>query len=136
MTISPINLLTILPSPRTGIFSLTDKITRQLPTSTNDITHETIHPSVLRQKQILPQLQANIDKDPALICGLLPLEEELRKNWPYVPGKYPPQDVKTEEGPAKADATPKSLLDMAINKGTELGQHALHEITHKEVMRN
>jgi len=122
--------------PRTGIFSLTDKITRQLPTSTNDITHETIHPSVLRQKQMLPQLQANIDKDPALVCGLIPFEDEIKKNWPYVPGKYPPQDAKTEEIQKPAEAVHKSLLDMAIHKGTELGHHALHDITHTEVMRN
>jgi hypothetical protein len=127
-------LITILPSPRTGIFSLTDKITRQLPNSTNDVTHETIHPSVLKQKQILPQLKATLDKNPALVYGLLPFEEQMRNNWPYVPGKHPPKDIKTQEKPD--DAMHKSFLNMAIQKGTQLGQQALHELTHTEVMRD
>lgn len=88
---------------------MTDKIAHQMPTSTNDDTHETIHPSALRRKkQIPPQLQVNIDKNPALICGLLPLEEELKQNWPYIPGKHPPTDVRIEEKPN--DTKRKSLF--------------------------
>ncbi|KAG1757623.1 hypothetical protein EDB19DRAFT_51538 [Suillus lakei] len=53
----------------------------QLPTVTGNITHETIHPSVLQQKPPIPF-------NPALLCKLLPLEEELRKKWPYIEGKH------------------------------------------------
>jgi hypothetical protein len=113
---------------------MSEKITRQLPTSTNDVTHETIHPSVLKQKQILPQLKANIDKNPALITGILPFEEDVKKHWPYIPGKHPPRDIKTEEKPD--NAMHKSFLGMGIQKGTDLGQDALHAITHTEVMKN
>lgn len=121
-------------SPRVGIFTLADKITRQLPTVTDNVTHETIHPSVLNQAHVLPQLKTDIDNNPALVCGLLPAEEDLRKNWPFVPGKYPPKDYKTTEQPE--DALHKSLVNMAIHKGTQLSQHALHEITHSDLIKN
>ena len=114
---------------------MADKIARQMPTSTNDVTHETIHPSVLRRKnQIPPQLQVNIDKNPALICGLLPLEEEWKQNWPYIPGKHPPKDVRIEEKPN--DTKRRSFFSMALQKGTQLGLQSLHEITHTEVTKN
>lgn len=68
-------------SPRAGIFVLAEENVRKLPTVTDNQTHETIHPSVLRQKNPIPI-------NPALVCKLLPLEEELQKNWPYVEGKH------------------------------------------------
>jgi hypothetical protein len=89
---------------------------------------------VLTQKQILPQLKANIDKNPTLVSVLHPFEEELKKNWPYAPGKNAPKDIKTEE--KSDDAVHKSFLNMAIQKGAALGQQALHELTHTEVMRD
>lgn len=68
-------------NPRNGIFALSETNIRKLPTITDNITHETIHPSVLRQKAL-------ISFDPALLCKLLPLEEELEKKWPYTQGKH------------------------------------------------
>lgn len=68
-------------NPRNGIFALSETNIRELPTITDNITHETIHPSVLRQKPL-------ISFDPALLCKLLPLEEELEKKWPYTQGKH------------------------------------------------
>lgn len=67
-------------SPRVGIFRLSNTIIRKLPTVTDNITHETVHPSVLLQKYPIPF-------DRALLCELLPLEEELKKKWAYTPGK-------------------------------------------------
>lgn len=128
-------VLTGTSSPRTGIFSLANKITRQLPTSTDNVTHETIHPSVLEQDQILPQLKANLDRNPNLISELLPFEEDTRKNWPYVPGKHPPKDAKSEGKPENATSH-KSVLNMAVEKGTELRQQTLHGLTHSEVMKD
>ncbi|KAG2369363.1 hypothetical protein BDR07DRAFT_1476982 [Suillus spraguei] len=63
--------------PRSGIFVLSKEHVRKLPTVTDNITHETFHPSVLRQKQ-------PISIDPSLLCKLLPLEEELHTKWPYI----------------------------------------------------
>jgi len=120
--------------PRTGIFSLANEITRQLPTCTNDVTHEKIHPSVLRQKQILTQLQANINKNPTLICELLPLEKEMRKNWPYVPGKVPHKDAQTEV--KSNDSTGTSIFDLVFSKGKQLGQQTYRQITHTEIVKD
>jgi uncharacterized protein (DUF2235 family) len=120
--------------PRTGIFSMAYKITRQLPTVTDDITHETVHPSASKQAHLLPQLKANIEKNPALVCELLPLEKQMKEKWSYVPGVCPPQDVKTEQ---KADdGSQQSLLNRALQKGRQLGQYAIHELTHTEIMKN
>jgi len=128
--VSPSSILTIISSPRTGIFSLTNTITRQLPTFTDNITHETIHPSALKQKDILPQLQANVDKNPALLSRLLPLEQRMREDWPYVPGKYPPRDTKNKQKPS--DANRKSIFNSAI----QLGQQTLRKITRTEIMKD
>ncbi|KAH9837212.1 uncharacterized protein C8Q71DRAFT_757195 [Rhodofomes roseus] len=67
--------------PLTGVYSLAKTIQRKLPTVTDDVTHETVHLSVLEQPHILPELAENIQKNPRLICALLPLEEELRHRW-------------------------------------------------------
>lgn len=65
----------------TGLFKYGDKIQRALPTMTDSTTHETIHPSVLKQKDQVPKLAEIIEKNPSLVGKLLPLEDELRKNW-------------------------------------------------------
>ena len=124
-------------SPRTGIFALASEVTRQLPTSTDDVTHETIHPSVLQQDHILPQLQANITSNTSLVTGLITQEEELKQIWPYVPGRYPPTDIKTtEEGNRPDNAMHKSFINMTISKGDELGQKVLHQLSQTEIMKD
>jgi len=69
----------------TGIFSFAHTIARELPTSTNSATHESIHSSVLEQAQLYPALEELVNKHPELICPLLPLEQEMKAKWPYVP---------------------------------------------------
>ncbi|KZT72839.1 hypothetical protein DAEQUDRAFT_722452 [Daedalea quercina L-15889] len=68
-----------------GVFEIADRIQRQLPTEVDDPkTHEAIHPSVLQQtnlKDLTPELDEILNKNPSLVCKLLPLEDELRKNW-------------------------------------------------------
>ncbi|KAH9936997.1 uncharacterized protein B0H18DRAFT_866901 [Fomitopsis serialis] len=64
-----------------GIFELAEKIQRELPVKTDSVTHETIHPSVLMQKNPIPELADIIKKNPSIVCGLLPLEQELQRNW-------------------------------------------------------
>ncbi|EGN94668.1 hypothetical protein SERLA73DRAFT_96017 [Serpula lacrymans var. lacrymans S7.3] len=118
--------------PRTGIFILSDKISRTLPTKTDDVTHETIHPSVLRQAHMLPQLQKNIDEDPALVCQLLPFEQEMREHWPYVPGKY---DAKQSRGSAQVISVTSAKKDFlwsstkeVVSVGAQLGQELFREV--------
>lgn len=59
---------------------------RQPPTSSNPITNESIHPSVFMQGSISPQLTNTLASHPELICQLMPLEEQVRRHWPYIPG--------------------------------------------------
>jgi len=73
--------------PRTGFFVLSDAMQRQPPTSSNPITHESIHPSVLMQDAISPQLTNTLATHPDLVCQLMPLEEQAKQLWAYVPGK-------------------------------------------------
>lgn len=72
--------------PLTGVYSLAKTIQRKLPTVTDDITHETVHPSVLEQPHMLPELAENIERNPRLVSSLLPLEEELKRRWTVSPG--------------------------------------------------
>jgi hypothetical protein len=72
-------------NPETGIFALSISTQRTLPTKTDDTTHETIHPSVLHQKDLYPKLAQDIRAHPKLITELLPLEEEMKQNWPFDP---------------------------------------------------
>ncbi|KAI6047670.1 hypothetical protein EDC04DRAFT_11053 [Pisolithus marmoratus] len=80
--------------PCTGVFALAKEHTRQLPSKTDRITHETVHPSVLDQAQLVPQLAKNIQDNPSLVCGLLPLEEKMKRHWAYDPKKGKLLDLK------------------------------------------
>jgi hypothetical protein len=66
---------------------LSDVMQRQPPTSSNPITHESIHPSVLMQGAISTQLTNTLATHPDLVCQLMPLEEQAKQHWTYVPGK-------------------------------------------------
>lgn len=119
-------------SSRTGIFVLTLKNTRQVPAKTDNITHETVHPSVLEQDQIENQLREDILKNSFPVCGLLPLEEELKRNWPYVPGKNVPRDSK---GSAQVDSTTAveatvlwSATREVFSVGAQLGTEIIKEV--------
>ena len=68
---------------------MSDALQRQLPTSSNPNTHESIHPSVLMQGAISSRLINAIATHPDLVCQLMPLEEQMKQHWPYVPGKSP-----------------------------------------------
>ncbi|THH16823.1 hypothetical protein EW146_g3879 [Bondarzewia mesenterica] len=67
-----------------GVFALADTIKRHFPTSFNPVTQETIHQSVLYQDTILPDIKDVLAQNPELLNDLMPLEEELKANWPYV----------------------------------------------------
>lgn len=63
---------------------LADKIQRQFPKSFNPVTQETFHPSVLKQDKIRHTLKDALDEYPELLADLMPLEQELKVNWPFV----------------------------------------------------
>ncbi|KAJ7786267.1 hypothetical protein B0H16DRAFT_25079 [Mycena metata] len=68
--------------PATGIYALAHKIQRTLPTATNNVTHETIHCSVLQQRSHAESLSIDLSQHPQLVAPLLPLEDALRRHWP------------------------------------------------------
>jgi uncharacterized protein (DUF2235 family) len=68
---------------RKGMFLLTRPIQRDVPRETNDVTHEYIHPSAMRQLDIQPEtLEEMVEKNPSILWTLLPLEEQVEKMWP------------------------------------------------------
>lgn len=89
--------------PAIGIFELAKEQPRQVPTETDDITHEHIHPSALTQLIVLPDVLKNLEANPALLWELNGAEKELKQDWPYVPDQGPAdQYVKKEAGSQKA----------------------------------
>jgi len=117
--------------PTSGIFTLADEIKRPLPTSTDNITHETIHPSVLFQSDILPEPQIDIVKHPDIIAELTPIEKQLKDKWPYHPENAIVQAYK-----AKASVQTKSptLLAKVAEVGQTMGKKVLERTVKKEAM--
>ncbi|KAK0245372.1 hypothetical protein EDD85DRAFT_873415 [Armillaria nabsnona] len=77
-------------NPRTGLASLFFATERKLPLSVNNITNETIHPSVLEQAELPSALVDAIAAGHTLVEHLLPLEEEFKAKWVV---EREPQDV-------------------------------------------
>ncbi|KAJ7487558.1 hypothetical protein B0H11DRAFT_1720990 [Mycena galericulata] len=72
-------------NPIHGIYTVAKQIQRTLPTQTNNVTHETIHSSVLEQRSVYAALGNDLSEHPELIAPLLPLESALRLHWPTLP---------------------------------------------------
>lgn len=79
--------------PQTGFFVLANSIQRQIPTSFNPGTHESIHPSILEQSAVLPQLKNTLATYPDLISQLMPLEQQAKQQWPPPSGKHMKEDT-------------------------------------------
>lgn len=115
--------------PRTGVFILAKEHTRQLPSKTDQTTHETVHPSVLEQAHLVPQLVKNIQANPSLVCGLLPLEEQMKRDWDYDP-------MKGKLVEPKYEASTNSLWgasEGAISVHTEFEQRIYEQIRTDQV---
>lgn len=79
---SPDKILTHpVNSSSTGIYAIAEKIQRPIPVKINDVTHETIHPSVLCQKNVHPEIIQVVRDCPQLIWSLHPHEEVVREHW-------------------------------------------------------
>jgi hypothetical protein len=97
-------------SSRKGIYLLGKAIQREIPTSTNNVTWEMIHPSALRQQPLEPQeLKKVIERNPGIVTQLLPLEVRIIQTWPIQP--------KSEEG-SRRDYARK----LAVHVGQKVGQ--------------
>ncbi|KAJ7244759.1 hypothetical protein B0H12DRAFT_801130 [Mycena haematopus] len=69
-------------NPITGIYDIAHKIQRPLPTDTNNVTHETIHSSVVHQRSLVEALDDVLSQNSELLAALSPLEDALRDHWP------------------------------------------------------
>lgn len=117
------------------MFVLAKETSRQLPTETDNVTYETIHPSVLEQDHMVPTLRESIQKNPSLVCRLLPLEQEMKKNWPYIPGKNKLTDSKGSAQVETATAVKTAVLLSAtrevVTVGTQLGKEIIKEVKNR-----
>ncbi|VDC01832.1 unnamed protein product [Peniophora sp. CBMAI 1063] len=98
--------------PRTGIYALTSTTHRKLPTQLNPQTHEYIHSSVLEQKKLPDGLKETLSQHPELVARLLPLEEEVKVNWPYDP------TIQLPAAPSQIDAKPSNGAASATSPTT------------------
>jgi len=103
--------------PATGIFKFAFEIQRTLPTETNDLTHEYIHPSVQEQRIQIPQLIANIKTNPKLLCDLHEMEGKFKEVWASIPRERvnadPEDDSESDLEDQSQEAMVKSLEKMA-----------------------
>ncbi|PSS37677.1 hypothetical protein PHLCEN_2v501 [Hermanssonia centrifuga] len=117
----------------TGIYSIANSIQRTIPTTTNDITHETIHPSVLKQRQLKPELLQDVQNNPALIWTLLPLEEQMKDNWQVKRAMTASEE--SGDNAKKSHRTLKHILHTAqevAKDGSQIGHALYYSVTHKE----
>lgn len=81
---------------------------------------------------MIPQLRESIQKIPLLVCGLLPFEEEMKRNWPYVPGKNFPRDskgsVQVDSATAVDPTVSWSATREVLSVGTQLGTEIFKEV--------
>lgn len=106
----------------TGVFALAETIQRAVPTSTDDVTHETIHPSVLHQKKVHPDVSHAVQANPSILWTLLPYEEHVKADW------------RVQRAPsiavAKEDHDVLGRVLQAANEATKDGRHVGQAIVH------
>jgi len=104
----------------TGVFALAATIHRQLPTETNNITHETIHPSVMRQHTLNKTLLSNLQNNPSLVAKLLPLEEDIKNAW-----KVSPQRSQAYENQKDHPKAHPRVQDQRSPLAKIIGEHSM-----------
>lgn len=116
----------------TGIYAVAERIQRTIPTAVNDVTHETIHPSVLRQAHPHPDVLRAVQAAPALLWRLLPHEEVVREHWRVMRA---PADTSTEKDDSGAGRNISHVLHaakVAVRDGHNVGKAIVEAIKHKE----
>lgn len=123
----------ILYSSIKGIYVLGDTIQRPTPTSTDDVTHEKIHSSVLQQNSLTAQVQQAVQANPDLIAPLSPLEQYVKDNWRVT---HAPVDSEEKDPGNEADKNELARLlhtaKEALKGGENVGRTLLNSLTHKD----
>ncbi|TDL28633.1 hypothetical protein BD410DRAFT_711420 [Rickenella mellea] len=109
-------------NPITGIYKFSTQIHRQLPTTTNEITHETIHSSVVNQQAPSPNLEKSINGHPNLLVGLHSLEELIKSSWKvdHAPRDTSKSSIAGASTGTKEDGSGHNLLHDSLNKASAL----------------
>ena len=68
-------------SPLTGIYKIAKVSRRDPPSETNEVTHETIHPSVMAQLNLRPEVKSRVLDNPSILHQLLPWEIKVKDAW-------------------------------------------------------
>ncbi|KZS95997.1 hypothetical protein SISNIDRAFT_451651 [Sistotremastrum niveocremeum HHB9708] len=100
-------------NPKTGVFTLAETLNRELPKPNDLITHETIHPSVRRQKVMIPAVEQLLKDHPEIEWKLLPFEEAVEKTWPFIPGRNVPAGQEATDEVEAQTSEEKTLKSMA-----------------------
>jgi uncharacterized membrane protein (UPF0182 family) len=96
-----------------------NSIERAIPTAWNEDTREVVHPSVLRQKNLSPQLRNTLLQHHNLIAKMRPLEEEMEQNWPYKQGQPAPAARSRSKSPKPQETTEKDDSRDPVSKTKE-----------------
>ncbi|RPD82481.1 hypothetical protein L226DRAFT_528639 [Lentinus tigrinus ALCF2SS1-7] len=67
--------------PLTGIYKVAKVSRRQPPSETDEVTHETIHPSVMAQPNLSTEVKHALDSHPSILHQLLPWEIKVKEVW-------------------------------------------------------
>lgn len=124
----------VVRSSSSGIFSIAGKIKREIPIRTDEITHETIHLSVLQQLDQNPILVENVRRNPSIIASLLPLEEQVKAIWqPSETKSKHYQERKSTQGMDENHSI-TNVTKRAIHSGKHAGKNVLKHATNKKTM--
>jgi len=107
-----------------GIFALGGKIQRRI--EKHPETNEKIHLSALEQQVVNPIVEAVLREHPEMLeTHLLPLEDEMKQVWNYVPGETPPrQDTLQAHKERRSQEKALESLKGAARKAASLSKRA------------
>ncbi|KAI5481708.1 alpha-ketoglutarate dependent taurine dioxygenase [Pseudohyphozyma bogoriensis] len=116
-------------NPRTGIFALTEAVVRKAPTETNDITHETVHPSVLCQLKLSQSYRGVLTTTPSLVAPMPAgsFEGVFREEWKGKEGQaVRPVPVKL----AAVTAHKQGSVEKAVGTAAGVIGGLIHKVEH------
>ena len=116
-----------IQSSKSGIFFLAQGIQRPIPTDTNEVTNEWIHPSVREQAKIYPRLAHVLENHPHIVCQLLPLEEEMKMHWPFIEDSIAAKTYSSDL--AEQTKTERSMTATLARSSSKLGRSIIRSFS-------
>ncbi|KAJ3557735.1 hypothetical protein NM688_g1306 [Phlebia brevispora] len=109
-----------------GLYLLANTCQRTIPTETDAVTHEYIHPSALRQEKVNPEVLRVVQDNPEIIWQLLPLEQVVKDNWHVI---REPSDIQQK---SKDEETVVKLLTTVKQDIVKTGHNVMAKVTHSQ----